>query len=90
MRGTVRVFSDAGIAASLLERTMTMADEEVVMDVPLQATPDEAVTAVVFPVFRNGEGQATEMLMMNTDRRAHTGTLAVHNPEGEAQTVILR
>jgi len=90
MRGTVRVFSDAEIAVSLLERTINVVDEEVVMDVPLQRTPAEAVRTIVFPVFRNGEGQATEMLMMNTDRRGHAGTLAVHNPEGETRTVILR
>jgi hypothetical protein len=90
MRGTVRVFSDAEIATSLLERTVNVADEEVVMDVPLQATPTEASTAVVFPVFRNGEGQATEVLMMNTDRRGHAGTLAVHNTEGETLEMILR
>ena len=73
-----------------MEKTLTVNSEEVVMDVPLQATPSEATTSVTFPVFRNGEGQATEVLLMNTDRRDHGGSLAVHNPDGKAEKVILR
>ena len=90
IRGTLRVFSDSGVSVSLLESTRTVTDQLVVMDVPLQITPSENSARVVFPLFRNGEGHATEMLMINTDRRDYDGSLAVMSSQGEAQAMILR
>lgn len=90
LRGTLRVFSDTGISATLLERTRTVLGEEVVMDVPLQMTPETPGARHIFPLYRNGEGYATEMLMINTDREHHDGGLNVLNSNGEAMEVILR
>ena len=50
----------------------------------------EAVSRVIFPEFRNGEGQATEVWMMNTDRRDHAGSLAGHDAGGETREIIVR
>jgi DNA-binding beta-propeller fold protein YncE len=90
IRGTLRVFSDSGVSATLLESTKTVTDQLIVMDVPLQTTPTESSSRVVFPLFRNGEGHATEMLMINTDRQAHTGGLEIQSSNGAAVESILR
>ena len=90
LRGTLRVFSDTAVSVSLQETTVTIDDEMVVADVPLQVTPEEAVSELVFPVFANGQGQATELILINTDRRDHDGSLAVMSSQGEAQAMILR
>ena len=84
------MFSESGVSVSLLESTRTVTDQLVVMDVPLQITPSESSARVVFPLFRNGEGHATEMLMINTDRRDYDGSLTVMSSQGEAQAMILR
>ncbi len=90
IRGTLRVFSDSGVSVSLLESTRTVTDQLVVMDVPLQATPSESSSRTVFPFFRNGDGHATETLMINTDRQSHSGSLSVRNSAGQAVETILR
>ena len=90
MRGTVRVFSDVDVAASLLEKTSTFTGRDIATSIPLQTTPDNSQRSVVFPLFRNGEGQATEALLINTDRKHHSGALSVMNEEGNTRSVILR
>jgi hypothetical protein len=90
LRGTLRVFSDTGVSATLLESTRTVLGETVVMDVPLQTTPQGGKSRFVFPLFRNGDGFATEMLTINTDRAPHNGSLRMLNSDGEAMEVILR
>lgn len=90
LRGTLRLFSDTGVSATLIESTRTVLGEMVVMDVPLQATPTESVSRFVFPLFRNGEGYATEMLTINTDRSDHEGGLRILTSDGEATQTILR
>jgi len=90
LRGTLRVFSDTGVSATLLESTRTVLGETVIMDVPLQITPQEGKSRFVFPLFRNGDGFATEMLTINTDRAPHSGSIRMLNSDGEAMEVILR
>jgi hypothetical protein len=45
---------------------------------------------VVFSLFSNGEGQATEALLINTDRVHNSGSLAVMDKDGNTRSVILR
>ena len=90
VRGTLRVFSDTGINATLQESTRTVLGETVVMDIPLQVTPDASASRKVFPLFRNGGGYATEMLSINTDRSNHGGSLSVVSSDGDAIEIILR
>ena len=90
LRGTLRVFSDTGLSTTLLESTRTVLGEKVVMDVPLQVTPAEGKSRHVFPLYRNGDGFATELLSINTDREPHQGGLNVLTPKGEAMEIILR
>ena len=90
IRGTLRVFTDTAVALSLQETTVTVDDEMVVADVPLQATPDEAAGEFIFPVFRNGQSQATELTLINTDQRAYEGDLSVMSAQGNVQSMILR
>ena len=90
LRGTLRLFSDTGVSASLIESTRTVLGEKVEMDIPLQVTPAEGKSRFVFPLFRNGEGFATEMLTINTDRAEYDGGLRILNSDGEAQETILR
>lgn len=89
MRGTIRVFSDVEIAGTLLEKTRTFNNRLVITDIPLQATPGQR-DGIVFPVFRNGEGQATELLLMNTDREYNSGSLSIINSDGSVNEIILR
>ena len=90
IRGTLRVFVDTPVTVSLQETTVTINEEMVVADVPLQAAPAEAASEVVFPVFSNGQGQATELLLVNTDRRGYEGELSVMSAQGELRAMILR
>jgi DNA-binding beta-propeller fold protein YncE len=90
MRGTVRVFSDVDVAASLLEKTNTFTGRDIATSIPLQTTPDSSHSSVVFPLFRNGEGQATEALLINTDREHNSGSLTVIGKDGNTRSVILR
>ncbi len=90
LRGTVRVFADAAVTVAMQESTLGVDDEIVVTDVPLQETPATASQRIDYPVFRNGEGQATELLLINTDRSAHEGGLSVVSAGGEVRTTILR
>ena len=69
IRGTLRVFSDTAVTLSLQETTVTINEEMVVADVPLQTTPAEASDELVYPIFRNGQGHATEVVLVNTDRK---------------------
>ena len=90
LRGTLRVFADTAVTVSLQETTTTIDGEIVVADVPLQATPEQAGSEYVFPVFANGEGHATELVLINTDQADHAGSLSVVSPRGDVQAMILR
>ena len=90
IRGTLRVFSDTAVTLSLQETTATINDEMVVADVPLHATPAEASGELVYPIFRNGQGHATEVVLINTDLEAHDGELNVMSADGDIRTMILR
>ena len=90
LRGTLRVFSDTAVSVTLLETTVTVKDETVVADVPLQETPRQGRTEFVFPLYQNGEGHATELMLINTDRRNHNGSLSVMSSGGEPRATILR
>ena len=90
LRGTVRVFADADVSVALQETTVAVDGDVVVTDVPLQGTPETATDRIVYPVFRNGDGQATELLLVNTDRSGHEGGLSVVSARGELKTTILR
>ena len=89
LRGTVRVFSDSAVAALLQRRTVNVLGDLVVTNVPLQPAR-QAADSLLYPRFENGEGSATELLVINTGRRDQQGKLRVRSPDGEAQTVVLR
>ena len=90
LRGTLRVFADTAVTVTLLENTVTVDSETVVTDVPMQATPLQANSEVVFPLYRNGAGHATELILINTDRQDHSGRLSVLSSGGETRDTILR
>ena len=90
IRGTLRVFADSAVSLTLQETTVTIDDEMIVTDVPLQATPETASGEIILPVFRNGDGQATEILLINTDRQNYDGELRILSPQGELHSMILR
>jgi len=88
--GLVRVFSDSPVSMRLEEVTRTVRGREVAVDVPLQGTP-VLRRSLVYPLYRNGAGQATEMVLVNTERETgYAGSLSVHTEDGQAQRVILR
>ncbi len=89
LRGTVRVFSDSDVAALLQRKTRNILGELVVTDIPLQQAGN-ATDALLYPRFSNGEGSATELIVINTSQGAREGTLRVRSPGGEPQTLVLR
>ena len=90
VRGTLRVFSDAQVAVTLQRRTTNVVGDVIITDIPLQPTPANSVESLIFPRFTNGQGNATELLVINTGREAKRGSLRIRSTEGEPQTMILR
>jgi hypothetical protein len=90
IRGTLRVFSDAPIVAALRRTVENVIGERIVTDIPLQPNPESAIDSLIFPLFADGSGIATEMLMMNSGRTDRTGSLRVRGEAGEVLTMILR
>ena len=90
LRGTLRVFSDVAVATALQRNVINVVGDSIVTDVPLQPTPDSPANKVVFPLFANGAGAATEMLLINTGRAAREGSLRVRAASGDVQTIVLR
>ena len=90
LRGTLRVFSDVQVAVALQRELVNVLGDTIVTDIPLQPTPETAVDKVVFPFYANGEGASTEVLVVNTGRTSHEGSLRVRDAGGEVQTTILR
>ncbi len=89
LRGSVRVFSDSDVAALLQRKTVNILGDPVVTNLPLQPEKDGA-DSLVYPRFANGEGSATELLVINTGQSARQGALRVRSSEGEPQTLVLR
>lgn len=90
LRGTLRVFSDVQVATVLQRKLVNVVGDTIVTDIPLQPTPERPADKVVFPFYANGEGASTEMLVVNTTRTPHEGSLRVRAVNGDVQTTILR
>ncbi len=90
LRGTLRVFSDVQVGATLQRKVKNVVGDIVVTDIPLQPTPEEPMDSIIFPLFADGSGSATELLMMNTGRTDQEGSLRVRSQSGEVQAMILR
>ena len=90
LKGTLRIFADAQIVATLQRKVENVIGDSIVTDVPLQPNPARSVESLVFPLFVDGSGVATEMLMINTGRTDRTGSLRVKDETGVVQTMILR
>ena len=90
LRGTLRVFSDVQVVTVLQRRITNIVGELVVTDIPLQPAPQSLVESIIFPLFTDGSGSATELLMINTGRRDHSGSLRIRSQNGKARTMILR
>ena len=89
LRGTLRVFSDSEVSLSLERRVVNIEDELILSDIPLQRTPESEVNQLVFPVFSNGSGMATELQMINTGRSAIQGRLSIKTPQGTVVKTVL-
>ena len=90
LRGTLRVFADAQVAVALQRKVENIVGDVVMTDVALQATPESTTASMILPVFADGSGVATEMLLMNTGRADVEGVLRVRADTGDVQTMILR
>ena len=90
LRGTLRVFSDVQVATVLQRRLVNVVGDTIVTDMPLQPTPETPADKIIFPFYANGEGASTEMLVVNTGRTDHEGSLRVRDEDGDVRTTILR
>ena len=77
------------MAALLQRRTVNVLGDLVVTNVPLQPAR-QAEDSLLYPRFENGDGSATELLVINTGRSDRQGELRIRSQDGEAQTVVLR
>ncbi len=82
VQGILRLFADPGVSLTLLESTRTIMGRRVVMDIPLLTVPEGSKTRFIFPLFRQGQGAATEFLTINTDRSVQEGSMRVLQPNG--------
>ena len=89
LRGTVRVFSDSAVAALLQRKTVNVLGDLIVTNVPLQPAMDPT-DSLIYPRFANGEGSATELMVINTGRSARQGGLRIRSSTGEPQSLVLR
>ena len=77
------------MAALLQRKTVNILGDPVVTNVPLQPVKG-AADSLVYPRFANGEGSATELVVINTGQGARQGALRIRSSEGEPQTLVLR
>ena len=82
LRGTLRVFSDVQVATVLQRKLVNVVGDTIVTDIPLQPTPETPADKIIFPFYANGEGASTEMLVVNTGRTDHEGSLRVRATKG--------
>jgi len=90
IKGTLRIFADSDVAATLQRKVETIIGDTVLSDIPLQANPENSVESTTIPTFVDGSGFSTEILMMNIGRTARAGALSVRGETGDLQTIILR
>ena len=90
LRGTLRVFADVQVATALQRSLVNVVGDTLITDIPLQPTPESPSDTIIFPFYANGAGASTEMLVVNTGRSSHAGSLRVRDAGGQVQTTILR
>ncbi len=90
LRGSLRIFSDSEVGLTLLKKVTNARGELVFSDVPLQEASDETREQLMFPLFSNGAGHATEVVLMNPSTHATDGRLNIKDGAGEVLATILR
>ena len=90
LRGALRIFADSEVGLTLLKKVTNVHGELIFSDVPLQEASDRARSRLTFPLFSNGQGHATEVVLLNPSTRATDGRLSIRNGAGEALVTILR
>jgi len=90
LRGSVRIFADSDVGLTLLKKVTNVHGEIVFSDVPLQEAVDETRERLTFPRFTNGEGHATEVVLLNPSNSDTGGPLSIPNAAGETLVTILR
>jgi len=90
LRGSLRVFADSDVALTLLKKVTNVHGELVFSDVPLQEAPEGDTRTLTFPLFSDGDGHATEVVLVNPSTAATEGTLRIRDKTGETRTTILR
>ena len=90
LQGTLRVFSDTPVSMSLEKQVENVAGELILADIPLQETPGFGVSKLIFPIFADGSGTATELHLINTAREPVQGQLGILSPDGRPVQMILR
>lgn len=89
--GVVRLWSDARVAVNATRVTESLRREPVMNHIgyvtqeALQNTQN-----VVLPGIFNGEGLATEILLLNPHDNSTNGTLRFYSPDGDASEIMLR
>ena len=90
LRGSVRIFSDSDVALTLLKKVTNIRGELVFSDVPLQDASDETRERLAFPLFANGNGHATELVLINPSNTDTDGILNIKTSQGDTREAILR
>ena len=90
LRGSLRIFADSEVGLTLLKKVTNVHGELIFSDVPLQEASDETRERLTFPLFSNGAGHATEVVLLNPSTYSTDGRLSIRNAAGEALVTILR
>jgi hypothetical protein len=91
VKGSVRLFSDVAVAVSARRVTSSLRGELVESE---QGYTDvntlKGSAPVVLPVIWDGEGMASEIVLVNPSTNAISGQMSFSNPDGAPAQIVLR
>jgi hypothetical protein len=91
VKGSVRLFSDVAVAVSARRVTSSLRGELVESE---QGYTDvnalKGSAPVVLPVIWDGEGMASEIVLVNPTTNAINGQMLFSNPDGAPSQIVLR
>ncbi len=86
-RGTVRVVSNPPVVVSATQITENVQGDLVEAELPVT---DPRTDTLAAPVWFDGEGIATEIIVINTSETASAGSLRLMSADGQPEEMILR
>jgi DNA-binding beta-propeller fold protein YncE len=86
-RGSIRIASDVPVSVSATRVTENINGDLVEMELPIV---DENTATVGRPLLLDGEGLASEIILLNTDQSEVEGNIEFYSANGDSTELILR